>query len=217
MSRPMGPKVYLQTWQRHGLATCGLVCLEQEQLQRALGRQLYVCDLPKGRDENSPGTLSFPPSPPPSGGLCFESDSLAAGEPPSRQFPDPLYDRRPYQALQLWGPQLHHLQPWHFSSESCHCSPLLRTCPRSANPCLTHTCLFSGRPFAGEGQGHVAGFLVHLLSCASCPRSLHHVTPVLLHTSSKGTPGFCFWTSAVFALASKLYDLILYFLKDPVE
>lgn len=67
--------------------------------------------------------LSFP-SPAPSGDLCFESDSLAAGEPSSRQSPDPLYDRGPYQALQLWGPQLHHLQPWHFSSESCHCHPL---------------------------------------------------------------------------------------------
>lgn len=34
-----------------------------------------------------------------------------------------------------------------------------------------------------------------------------------LHTSSEGAPGFPFWMSAVFALASKLYELIIYFLR----
>lgn len=39
----------------------------------------------------------------------------------------------------------------------------------------------------------------------------------LLHPSSEGASGFPFWMSAVFALASKLYELIIYFLNDPVE
>jgi len=94
---------------------------------------------------------------------------------------------------------------------------VLCTCTGCANPCLTHAHLSEGRPFAGESQGHVAGSLAHPLSYTSGPRSLHHLTPVLLQASSKGAPGFPFWTSAVFALASKLYELILYFRKDPVD
>lgn len=92
---------------------------------------------PQGARQELTRNSVFSSLSPPPGDLCFESDSLAAGEPPSRQFPDPLYDRRSYQALQLWRPQLHHLQPWHFSSESCHHGPVLRTRPSSTNFYLT--------------------------------------------------------------------------------
>lgn len=50
----------------------------------------------------------------------------------------------------------------------------------------------------------------------SVPEVCSTSTP-FLHTSCEDAPGFPFWMSVVFVLASKLYELIIYFLKDPVE
>lgn len=48
---------------------------------------------------------------------------------------------------------------------------ILRTCPHSANPCLAHAHVSSGRPFAGKGQRHGAGFPRPVPVCTTSPLS----------------------------------------------
>ncbi len=50
-----------------------------------------------------------------SGDLRSESDAPAAGESPRRGSAGAVHHRAPDQALQLWRPQLHHLQPRHLT------------------------------------------------------------------------------------------------------
>lgn len=94
---------------------------------------------------------------------------------------------------------------------------VLCTCPRSATP----VSLMLVSPQAGPLQARAKGTSLapwHIrFPAPPCPRSLHHLTPILLHASGKSAPAFPFWASAMFALVLKLYELILYFLKDPVE
>lgn len=67
---------------------------------------------------------------------------------------------------------------------------VLHTSPCSTNPCSKCARFSPGRPFLGEGQGHAAGSLAHLLSWAFCSSSLHHLSPSLAHKQRR-----CTWLS----------------------
>lgn len=190
---------------------------EQEQLQRAFSRWLCVCGLLMGWKENLPGTLSFPPF---SSSLRWSllwirlscsrrASEQAVSRSPIRQKTlssiTTVGTSAPSSSTMTLLKWVLPLQPSYYTHLPVMLTPVTRVL---VSP--------QAGPFWMRARGMLlAPWHIRFLE-PSVPEVCSTSTP-LLHTSSKGAPGVPFWMSAMFALTSKLYELIIYFLKDPVE
>lgn len=186
---------------------------EQEQLQRAFSQWHWVCDLLMGWKENLQGTLSFPPfSPSLRWSLLWIRLSC------SRRASEQGVSRSPLRQKTLSS-----ITTVGTSAPSSSTMTLLKWVLPLQPLFCTHVVLTpltrvftspQAGPFWARGM-----WLAPWYVCfpePSVPGVCTASTP-LLHPSSEGAPGFPFWMSALLALPSKLYELIIYFLKDPVE